>query len=66
MVLPEIIPAFGNAVTVTVAKAVASAQLPVPATTYEMVAVPEETPVRTPPASIVATELKSKDHVPPG
>ncbi|MFM8658825.1 MAG: hypothetical protein ACKOCQ_02670 [Candidatus Nitrosotenuis sp.] len=47
-VVPEMVPADGAAVTVTVLVAVALAQPPVPVTVYVIVAVPAATPVTTP------------------
>jgi hypothetical protein len=64
-VVPEMVPAE-IAVTVIVLVAVASAQLPEPATVYVIVAVPDEIPVINPFASIVATFVRSEDQVPPG
>ena len=64
-VVPEIVPAE-ILVTVTVLVAVASAQLPEPATVYVIVAVPDEIPVINPFASIVAMFVRSEVHVPPG
>jgi hypothetical protein len=64
-VVPEMVPAE-IAVTVIVLVAVASAQLPEPATVYVIVAVPDEIPVINPFASIVATFVRSEVHVPPG
>ena len=64
-VVPEIVPAEGAAVTVTVLVAVAFAQPPLPATVYVIVAVPAEAPDTRPEAFTVAIAELLVDHVPP-
>ena len=63
-VVPEIVPAEGAAVTVTVLVATASAQPPVPVIVYEIVTVPGATPVTTPEEFTVATFVFELDQVP--
>jgi hypothetical protein len=65
-VVPEIVPAFGAAVTVTVVEAIAFAQPPVPFTVYVITEVPAATPVTAPVEEpIVATVGVAEVHVPP-
>ena len=65
-VVPEIVPAIGCAVTVTVLVAVAFEQPFVPVTVYVMIAEPADTAVTAPVDElIVATDALSDDHVPP-
>ena len=64
--VPDTVPAFGAAVTVTVLVAVTLLHPPVPVTVYLIVAVPGPAPVITPlEAFTVATPIASELHVPP-
>ncbi|CAA9194362.1 hypothetical protein FLACOL7796_00074 [Flavobacterium collinsii] len=63
--VPDKVPAFGAAVTVTVLVAVAFPQPPVPVTVYDIVAVPAATPMITPvEAFTVATPIVPLDQLP--
>ena len=65
-VVPEIVPAFGTAVTLTVAVVDTFAQPPVPVTVYVITDVPADTPVTSPvDASIVATAGVAEVQDPP-
>ena len=65
-VVPEMVPAFGTAVTVTVAVVETFAQPPVPVTVYVITEVPADTPATVPvEASIVATAGVAEVQVPP-
>jgi hypothetical protein len=64
-VVPEIVPATGAAVTVTVLVAVALGQPLAPATVYVMVAVPGAIPVTTPEEFTEAMEAAVLVQVPP-
>ena len=63
MGVPVIVPAFGNALTVTTWVAAAVPQLLV--TVYDIVVLPEEMPLTLPAASTVPTEDVTLLHAPP-
>jgi hypothetical protein len=65
-VVPEIVPAEGTAVTVTVAVVDTFAQPPVPVTVYVITVVPADTPATAPvEALMVATAGVEEVHAPP-
>ena len=64
-VVPEMVPAFGTAVTLTVAVVETFAQPPVPVTVYVITEVPAATPATAPvEASMVVTLISLEDQAP--